>query len=936
MTASINSDRPHVMLQHHEELLRASAIKPSVAAARGYRSMERDEELSHLGFSAQQRRVPALLIPIHDVTGEVVTHQLRPDTPRERGGKAIKYETPTDSRMALDVPPAARDRLRDPSVPLYVTEGARKADAGVSAGLCCIALLGVWNFRGTNEHGGKTALPDWESIALNDRQVYLVFDSDVMTKAAVHAALTRLRGFLESRKARVKIVYLPEGPEGEKVGLDDYLAAGHSASSMLDLARSELKPPPGDAGDLEYFVTDEGTFWNKPTKDGPKVVRLANFSARIVRQSLLDDGLESELHYELEVSLNGSQRSVSVSAAAFGAMGWTQSDLGARAIVEPGFTLKDRLRTAIQKLSDEIGTLTVYRHTGWAQLPTGDHVFLHAGGAVGPEGPAEDVELRLISDLSEFELPAPPAGLVQTRRDFLECMGLLDLAPVRIMAPLLAAPFRSVLGGCDFAIYIHGSTGNQKSCLAALVQSFFSPRATYDHLPASWTSTGNYNEQLAFLAKDCVLVVDDFVATGTSADMARKNREADRLLRAQGNRSGRGRMNADSSTRQGRHPRGLIVSTGEDLPSGESLRARLLALEVQPGEVDLERLTLAQQAAAKGCYARLLSAFVRFVARNKEAATEGFQRLASRLREQFASPDVHPRLATAAGSILAAMHYLLDWGVLIEAIDDETKDRVLEQCRPGLEEVLRGQQSILAAADPAQLFYRLVLAALESGDCHVTTPKGDPPPAPDCLSLGWRRKGGSQRNDEYEPCGRRIGWIDDGGLYLIPDAALRAARALSHDSDRISSTPLALHRLLFDRGYIVCAERDRNRYTTRKYFDGKRTAVLHLRLPSAAEVAPSGPTVPASVTTPSGRGQVENSQLDDGARGIRGADRDGPAATRQVTPRPGIRSASGPAGPVGVTSDHYAPEQDAGGQESNDSGARPHGEVDMDQPTEMI
>ena len=71
-------------------------------------------------------------------------------------------------------------------------------------------MSGVWNWRGTNELGGKTALPDWESIALNDREVFLVFDSDVMTKSGVHLALSRLKAFLESRHARVKVVYLPE------------------------------------------------------------------------------------------------------------------------------------------------------------------------------------------------------------------------------------------------------------------------------------------------------------------------------------------------------------------------------------------------------------------------------------------------------------------------------------------------------------------------------------------------------------------------------------------------------------------------------------------------------------------------------------------------------------------------------------------------------
>jgi putative DNA primase/helicase len=100
-------------------------------------------------------------------------------------------------------------------------------------------LLGVWNWRGTNEHGGKVALPDWESIALNDRVVYIAFDSDVMTKPPVAQALERLKAFLESRRSHVQLVYLPAGPEGEKVGLDDYLAAGHSVDDLFALATDE-------------------------------------------------------------------------------------------------------------------------------------------------------------------------------------------------------------------------------------------------------------------------------------------------------------------------------------------------------------------------------------------------------------------------------------------------------------------------------------------------------------------------------------------------------------------------------------------------------------------------------------------------------------------------------------------------------------------------
>ena len=52
------------------------------------------------------------------------------------------------------------------------------------------------------------------------------------------------------------------------------------------------------------------------------------------------------------------------------------------------------------------------------------------------------------------------------------------------------------------------------------------------HLPASWLSTGNALEGIAFQAK---------------ADIACQHKEADRLLRAQGNRSGRQRMRTDST-----------------------------------------------------------------------------------------------------------------------------------------------------------------------------------------------------------------------------------------------------------------------------------------------------------------------------------------------------------------------------------------------------
>ncbi|MGH7169634.1 MAG: DUF3854 domain-containing protein, partial [Gemmataceae bacterium] len=229
----------------HAALLAASAIDKEVIKARGYWTANAQADLLHLGFKLHQCQVPALVIPIRNVHGEISLYQSRPDEPRlGKNGKTIKYETPCGGRLVLDVPLMARPDLDDPKIPLFITEGSRKADAAVSKGLCCISLLGVWNWRGKNGRGGKTTLPDWDAIALNDRQVYLTFDSDIMTKKSVRMALTRLMALLKSRGAKVQVIHLPAAKEGNKVGLDDYLADGHTVEDVLKLATTSLASRP--------------------------------------------------------------------------------------------------------------------------------------------------------------------------------------------------------------------------------------------------------------------------------------------------------------------------------------------------------------------------------------------------------------------------------------------------------------------------------------------------------------------------------------------------------------------------------------------------------------------------------------------------------------------------------------------------------------------
>ncbi len=148
---------------HLAALRQGSGIADGVIDARGYRTVTTAAELAALGFSREQCRAPGLLLPLHTTDGGLGPYVYRPDSARvwEDKGRGrlpdgtyrqrlIKYELPKGAGVRVDCPPGCRPQLGDPRVPLWVTEGQKKADALASRGLCAIALLGVWDFKGRN------------------------------------------------------------------------------------------------------------------------------------------------------------------------------------------------------------------------------------------------------------------------------------------------------------------------------------------------------------------------------------------------------------------------------------------------------------------------------------------------------------------------------------------------------------------------------------------------------------------------------------------------------------------------------------------------------------------------------------------------------------------------------------------------------------------
>jgi predicted P-loop ATPase len=230
---------PRTLDSDHATMLMGSGISPEVVIARGYRTIRDKSVLASLGFQVWQSRVPALLIPLRNREGRVISVQIRPDRPRQdKTGKVVKYDTPMGAAHRVDFPTGIQ--FPGPEGEVWITEGAKKADALASRGIYCLALPGVDTWSGTE------AINDLKGVDWRGRTVVIAFDSDVATNPRVGKAREALAGFLRDRKASVRYLDLPPGPQGQKQGIDDYLASGHTLEDFTALVGDPPSPSPPD------------------------------------------------------------------------------------------------------------------------------------------------------------------------------------------------------------------------------------------------------------------------------------------------------------------------------------------------------------------------------------------------------------------------------------------------------------------------------------------------------------------------------------------------------------------------------------------------------------------------------------------------------------------------------------------------------------------
>jgi putative DNA primase/helicase len=222
----------------HLAELRASGLSDDTIAKAGIYS---EHDRRRLAALLNRKRWPAklgsaIVYPYRDEAGAVVLHRVKPERPLVVGSKSAKYLSPSGSAVRLYFPFGAHERIQSGETEVIITEGEKKSLAAIQVGFCCIALPGVdcWHARKST-----ALLPDLERIEWSGRTVYIAFDSDAAENERVCDNESLLAAALERRGAAAKVVRLPAGQDGAKVGLDDFLFAQSPAELRKLLDRAE-------------------------------------------------------------------------------------------------------------------------------------------------------------------------------------------------------------------------------------------------------------------------------------------------------------------------------------------------------------------------------------------------------------------------------------------------------------------------------------------------------------------------------------------------------------------------------------------------------------------------------------------------------------------------------------------------------------------------
>jgi hypothetical protein len=520
-----------------------------------------------------------------------------------------------------------------------------------------------------------------------------------------------------------------------------------------------------------------------------ELMKLCNFNLELRTDKLIDDGLERERWFDGCIKVKGNIKPFLIRARDFANNGRLQEALSEQGGASCQFLQKyiSDIRLAVQKLSP-LEEEKVLKQFGWLD----DETYISPSSFITKEGIVPHKNLKV--DLSMAENARCLDMIIINDNIYAHTVrhivnDLLTLYDPKITYPTIghvfAAPLIQFLSDSSrYILWLRGLTGSGKSFLARRVQQFFGKFEEKDIV--SWTSTMNFVQMVGYFFKDAILLVDDY-----KSGHIKDKRELIQKIQSYADNAGRGRLNADSSTKQTRPIRGLMVSTGEDIPVNEaSTLARMLVLDFTNSKKKLDKGHRCLQ--NQQYYSGVMGRYVHWLLKSKRlAVVKGMELEYQQLFYQdIVGQQNDSRLSHNLAIDMVGFECFCDFISDIEGgvIDYADTRRMLEQHKEILKD-LRDKAILLVKDEQASNIFLRVLKDLINTE-RVTI----------C--------------DESLPENARnvVGFIKNDNLCIIPSLAFQEVQKVMRDSGhQLNFTINEVGRQLVGDGIIT--EHEPNRAT---------------------------------------------------------------------------------------------------------------------------
>lgn len=436
------------------------------------------------------------------------------------------------------------------------------------------------------------------------------------------------------------------------------------------------------------------------------------------KQVRVKNEIQDEVYTEFSVVIDSNKQidNIKLPALDMSNLKWIPIFLGMDAIVYPG--KEKEFLLIIKKLFKYVETVEEYSNIGWIKKNNGQYKYLDYNGSLGDD----DIKVKVEDNFSKYTLPRENRDIGIAINQVLR---LLEVVEKRIAYVLLSlvylCPLLEFIGQKsklpEFVVWLYGSTGTHKTTIAKLFLSHFGNFNS--GVPASFNDTYASIERKAYKLKDSLLLLDDFCPQQSKRETQNINTIAEKVVRAYGDRTSRGRLTVTMESQTQFVPRGMALITGESTVPGNSTVARLIPIGLKKDSVNLNKLTEAQE--NSDLLGISMREYILWIEKEVNSNCEDF---VDTLNENYKvwvddirenAIDTHGRSYEAIAWLLVALDLMYQFFCRKGVVTDEEHDIALQEAREEFLELIKIKDELTKSDNPIELFLDTIKEFITSG-----------------------------------------------------------------------------------------------------------------------------------------------------------------------------------------------------------------------------